>query len=182
MANLPRERPRRKPRLRKIEGVTITPTWKWSKWYMVHVEAPKREPPPFSRKDRHESKAKLYASWLASRDGIDLSAANKAICRWDYREFGKPTVPHCTTVNGKLVMALRRKTRPTFIESVEFYYEAPHQRGQWYAGGRWKGEPIEREHVATIDIPYFDFQPTVTEGKRPEERVDIISNPCCCYR
>ena len=64
-------------------------------------------------------------------------------------------------------MVLRRKAWPTFIESVEFYYGAPHQRGQWYAGGRGKGEPIEREHVATIDIPNFDFQPEVTATEKP---------------
>lgn len=187
MANLPRERPRRKPRLRKIEGVTVTPTWQWSPWYAAHVRRTMKGLPSGSESarwyaaanaspnQRHEGRAIQYAKWIARRDGLDRFERadglrpNKAVCVWEYREYGKPAVPVYTKIDGKFIMTLRRKTRPTFIKAVEFYYQAPGQRGQWWYNG-WKGEPIERELIATVEIPNYDFEPSVTEGKRPEER------------
>lgn len=174
MTNLPRERPRRKPRPRKIEGVTVQPTWQWSPWYTAHVKHAMREPP--RRKAHHESDAIEYAKWLARRDGFnrlnrtDGRRANKAECVWEYREYGKPTVRTYSKVNGKMIMTLRRKTRPTFVKAVEFYYQAPGQRGQYWTRYGFEGTPIERELIATVEIPNYDFQPTVTEGERPEER------------
>ncbi len=168
-----KDRARRKPRPRKIEGVTVTPTWQWSPWYAAHVKRAMREPP--RRKAHHESDAIEYAKWLARRDGLDKFERadglrpNKAECAWEYREYGKPTVRTYSKVNGTVVMTLRRKTRPTFVKAVNFYYQAPHQRGQsWHNG--WRGEPIERELIATVQIPNYDFEPAVTESERPEKR------------
>ena len=173
MTNLPRERPRRKPRPRKIEGVTVQPTWQWSPWYTAHVKRAMREPP--RRKAHHESDAIEYAKWLARRDGLDRFERadglrpNTAECVWEYREYGKPFGRY-TIVNGERVLNPQRRTRPTFIKAVEFYYQAPHQRGQYWTSYGYRGKPIERELIATIQIPNYDFQPTVTEGERPEER------------
>ena len=33
-----------------------------------------------------------------------------------------------------------------------------------------RGEPIERELIATVQIPNYDFEPAVIESERPEER------------
>ena len=186
MTNLPRGRPKRKLRPRKIEGVTVTPTWQWSPWYAAHVKRTMKGLPSGCQsaiwfagsnatpREHYEGRAVQYGQWLARRDGLNFERvdglkANKAEAVWEWREYGKPTVPVCTKIDGMLVTALRRKTRPTFVKAVEFYYQAPGQRGQWWHNG-WKDEPIERELIATIQIPNYDFEPTVTEGERPEER------------
>ena len=128
-----------------------------------------------SPRERHEARAIQYAGWIARRDGLDKFkredglTANKAECVWECREYGKPTVPVCTKIAGKLVMALRRKTRPTFVKAVNFYYQAPGQRPPYWHNG-WKGKPIERQLIATVGIPNYDFQPTVTQGERPDAR------------
>ena len=185
MTNLPRGRPKRKMRPRKIAGVTVVPTWQWSASYTAHVRRIMKGQTPEcaidyvghgpSPRERHEARAIQYARWLARRDGLDKFkredglTANKAECVWEYRQYGKPTVRTYSKVNGTLVMTLRRKTRPTFVKAVAFYYQAPGQRGQYWHNG-WRGEPIERELIATVGIPNYDFEPTVTEGERPEER------------
>ncbi len=186
MTNLPREHAGRKLRPRKIAGVTVTPTWQWSPWYTAHVRRTMKGLPSgcesaiwfagsnASPKERHEGRAIQYAKWIARRDGLDRFKRadglrpNTAECVWEYREYGKPFGRY-VIVDGKRLENPQRKTRPTFVKAVEFYYQAPGQRGQWWHNG-WKGEPIERELIATVGIPNYDFEPAVTESMRPEER------------
>ncbi len=54
-----RENPKRKLRPRKVEGVTVQPTWQWSPLYTARVKRAMREPP--RRKAHHESDALEYA-------------------------------------------------------------------------------------------------------------------------
>lgn len=186
MTSLQTERPRRKPRARKIEGVTITPQWHWSPWYAAAVRRSMKGLPGLdedwigrpSPKRRYEGRALEYARWLAHRDGTDLKTAageraNRFEFVWEDCEYGKATIPLYVLTDGRWrVTGYRRKTRPTFIKAVSFYYQAPGQHGQWYAGGHWKGVPIERQHVATIEIPNYDFTPSVVEApaEQPSER------------
>lgn len=143
----------RKPRPRKIEGVTVQPQWQWSrgyaKWFRAMMRGPK-----LPARQRHENTARLYARWLADRDGISLGTANKAECNWQHGTV--------TLRTG------RRIWKATAIKSVSFFYQAPHQQGRWYAGGAWKGEDIERDLIATVEIPNYAFEPRVTYSEAPE--------------
>ena len=185
MTTLPRENLKRKLRPRKIEGVTVTPTWQWSKWYTAHVRRMMKGQTPESQSDyvshptpreRYESNAIEYAKWLARRDGLDRFKradglrANKAEAVWEWREYGEPVAWSLSKVNGKNVWTPRRKTRRTFVKAVDFYYQAPNQRGQYPTSYGYQGVPIERELIATVQIPNYDFEPAVIESTRPEER------------
>ena len=143
----------RKPRPRQIEGVTVYPQWHWSRGYAKWVRETMRGP-KLPAKQRHENAARLYARWLADRDGVSLGTANEAECNWERSMV--------TLRTGRRIWKARA------IKSVSFYYQAPHQRGRWYGGGAWKGEAIERDLIATVEIPNYDFRPRVTFFEVPE--------------
>lgn len=84
-----------RPRKRKIGGVTVQPTWHWSKdyasWYTRQLTAKRRWD-----KDENRAMAIKSARWLAERDGIEIGYASECVEASDGRikavKFGAVTI------------------------------------------------------------------------------------------
>lgn len=135
-----------------IGGVRVRPKWNWSLGYRrlvasestveVTHPAPRSPEPGWKRRANMaevERKARAYLEWWLEGRGRDIP--QPAACGEVIRVFGEWTeYEHGPRLPSKL-RALR--------------YES----GRWSGGAYWNGAP-----VATIEIPHWDFGPSMLES------------------
>ena len=181
MANLQTDKPRHKPRARKYRGITVTPTWEWSREYKAWRAERERDLqkdymlPRAHRFDGGagnpvKTRAIAYTLWLARRDGINL-AGTKAT-----RLVETSVVDGTITRRQPTWAGVREVPRlVTRCKAVEFLDYDNHGRSPtYYSGGYAKRDPIYIEPgvIARIEILNWDFVPGVAEttAEQPSRR------------
>lgn len=133
----------------KIHGVKIRPAWNWTKEYKRHVTEVLGRNDWLTHNEQCERMAEKYARWMAERDGIDLSRANRVICHWHHGNGRQLRYGW----NGKPAFASKKIA----VESVEFQDAQPPRMYQ----REW--ECKVHEVIATIELPWSASQPAVIE-------------------
>lgn len=85
-----------RPKAKRIAGIMVQPRWNWTKQREAQVRESMR-PVPRDRSS-YESTAVAYCTWLAARDGVDLTQATSHKVVWRDRHIEAVEFMHPSTV------------------------------------------------------------------------------------